>query len=96
MIKIREKCFKILKVFKSIPSYASMFVIYKDLAMQNSHCNNGGLGLTYLTNLPRPYDLELFSQNLVPEVPYFEKLICTWDSWKGANFRHLSKPLNTI
>ena len=46
----------------------------KELAMQNSHCNNGTLGLTYLTNLPRPYDLELSSQNLVPEVPDFENL----------------------
>ncbi len=30
--------------------------------MQNSHCNNGSLGLTYLTTLPRPNDLEFFSQ----------------------------------
>ncbi len=28
--------------------------------MQNSHCNNGNLVLTHLTNLPRPNDLELF------------------------------------
>ena len=35
-------------------------VISKELAMQNSHCNNGTLGLTYLTNLLRLYDLELF------------------------------------
>ncbi len=28
--------------------------------MQNSHCNNGNLALTYLTNLLRPYDRELF------------------------------------
>ncbi len=28
--------------------------------MQFSHCNNGSLALTYLTNLWRPYDLELF------------------------------------
>ncbi len=39
--------------------------------MQNSQCNNGSLGLTYLTTLPRPNDLELFSQNLVAEVPDF-------------------------
>ncbi len=43
--------------------------------MQNSHCNNRTLGLTYLTNLPGPYDLELFSQKLVAEVPDCEKLI---------------------
>ena len=43
--------------------------------MQNSHCNNGTLGLTYLTKLLRPYDIELFSKNLVAEVPDFEQLI---------------------
>ncbi len=32
----------------------------KELAMQNSHSNNGSLGLTYFTTLPRPNDLELF------------------------------------
>ena len=31
----------------------------KELAMQNSHYNNGNLGLTYLTTLPQHNDLEL-------------------------------------
>ena len=34
--------------------------IYKDLAMQFAHFNNGSLALTYLTDLLQPYDLELF------------------------------------
>ncbi len=40
-------------------------IISWELAMQNSHCNNGTLGLTYLTNLPRFYDLELFCEKKV-------------------------------
>ena len=31
--------------------------------MQFSHFNDGSLALTYLTNLPPPYDLEFFSEN---------------------------------
>ncbi len=32
--------------------------------MQFSHCNNGTLASTYLTNLAQPYDLELFFTKL--------------------------------
>ncbi len=40
--------------------FSDFNTMYKELAMQNSHCNNGSLALTYLTNLARPYDLEPF------------------------------------
>ena len=40
--------------------FAKAILNYKELAMQNSHCNNGSLGLTYLTTLPRPNDLQIF------------------------------------
>ena len=35
-----------------------------ELAMQFSHFNNRTLGSTYLTNLPRPYDLQLIFTKL--------------------------------
>ncbi len=41
-------------------TYSLMIFTVKELAMQFSHFNNGSLALTYLTNLPRPYDFELF------------------------------------
>ncbi len=54
--------------------WAPSDITVKELAMQFSHFYNGSLALTYLTNLVRPYDLEpFFKQNLVAEVPNFEK-----------------------
>ena len=58
-----------------------------ELAIQNSHCNNGSLGLSYLITLPRPNYLELFfPQNLVAEVPDSEKLICTKSGISATKF----------
>ncbi len=34
--------------------------VIQELAMQFSHFNNVSLALTYLANLPWPYDIELF------------------------------------
>ena len=55
--------------------------IHKELVMQNSHCNNGTLGLTYLTNHLGPlgvkYEYPSEYQNLQKAVNYIGSLSCS-------------------
>ena len=59
----RIKTISGLNVFFNIGILQKIYYILytKELAMQFSHFNNGSLAMAYLSDLPRPYDLELFS-----------------------------------
>ena len=77
-----SKAFLILYSFKNHTQLNMKSI--KEIEIIFSIFNFGTLALPYLTYLARPYDLELFSQNLVTKVPDFEAV--SLRGWSCSRF----------